>query len=81
MPTNNESYGSVNLPSANQFQGLLSFAAVPGLTSNEWINLTNHADLQAGTKPFDGEIAQEMGLPVGKSGNAVALVFRRVEVD
>jgi Putative Ig domain len=80
MPTNNESSGSVNLPTANQFQGLLSFGAVPGLTSNEWINLTNYADLEAGSAAFSGGVAEEMGLPVGKSGNTVALVLRRVEV-
>jgi hypothetical protein len=84
MPTQNESYGSANLPTTNQFQGFVSFGAVPGLASNIWIGLTNYADLQAGSAPFSGSVAAEMGLPVGRSstdpGSPVIIILRRAQI-
>ena len=83
MPTANQSSGSVNLPTTNQFQGFVSFGGIPGLTSNQWSTLSSDPDLQAGTGSFSGSLAVEMGLPVGRSGgadNSVIIVLRRAEV-
>ncbi len=67
MTNFNQSAGSVNLPTTNQFVGLLSFGGVMGLRSNVWSKLKTYPDLVAGSAPFSATIASEMGLPLGRA--------------
>ena len=41
MTNRNESSGSVNLPTPNQFHGFLSVGGLPGLRSNDWPRLND----------------------------------------
>lgn len=72
--------GSALLPTTNQFQGFLSFGATPGLTRAAWMSAGNSVALRNGTDPFDGILAQAMGLPLAMSNTAVVMVMRRAQV-
>src|ERR1035437_1880710 len=65
MTLTNQSTGSVNLPTTNQFKGFLAFGGLPGLGSNDWVRLNNYSDLTNGTSTFSATVAAEMGLPLG----------------
>ena len=80
MPTTNETYDSSNLPTSNQFAGLLSFGAIPGLLSNNWRTVSNVVQLRYGTNAFSGWLADQMQLPVGKLSNVVVVVLRHAQV-
>ena len=81
----NQSSGSVNLPTTNQFQGFISFGGLTGLRSNVWVRLNNYPDLTNGTSPFSATVAAEMGLPLGHAtpGNdssPVVMIVRRAQL-
>ena len=76
MTTINES-GSALLPTTNQFRGLTTFGATPGLTRTAWLAASNTPALRNGTGPFSGTLAQQMGLPVALSNATVVIVMRR----
>lgn len=71
---------SLLLPTAKQFQSLVAFGAAPGLTTANWLAVSNSAILKAGSTPFSPTVATEMRLPVGLSNNAIAIVLRRAQV-
>ncbi|MFT5491447.1 MAG: subtilisin-like proprotein convertase family protein [Limisphaerales bacterium] len=79
-PAGNESAGSVNPPGLNQFQGLVSFGAIPGLTSNEWRTVSGSAVLNDGMTEFSAAVAQQMRLPVARSNGVVTIVQRRAQI-
>jgi len=79
MPTGMNESGSVNLPTAGQFQSLLTVGATPGLTRQVWTNLSHSSDLQNGSVAFSGSLAVQMGLPVAQSNSTVVMVLRRAE--
>jgi hypothetical protein len=79
MTTINESQSGI-LPTGSQFQGFTFFGAIPGLTKAAWLAASNSPALQAGTTPFDGTIASQMGLPVGLSNSVVVIVMRRAQI-
>ncbi|MBL9137535.1 MAG: hypothetical protein JNK85_16805 [Verrucomicrobiales bacterium] len=78
--TNRNESGSALLPTTNQFRGFVSFGGVPGLTSNQWISVSNSPILKAGNGAFSGNLAAEMRLPLARSNDAVILVFRQTQV-
>lgn len=78
MPTSNESHGSVNPASSNQFQSFISFGSAAAATNI--VELKNSTILQAGTNVFSPTVAQQMQLPVGLSNNVVSVVLRRAQV-
>jgi hypothetical protein len=57
MPSENQSAGSVNPPTAGQFQSLVSFGGSPGLTRTDWETVKGSAMLEAGTTAFDATVA------------------------
>jgi hypothetical protein len=79
MTTVNES-GSALLPTTNQFRGLTTFGATPGLTRTAWLAASNSVALRNGTNAFTGGLAQQMGLPVALSNATVVVVLRRALV-
>ncbi|MBM3880723.1 MAG: hypothetical protein FJ387_13575 [Verrucomicrobia bacterium] len=80
VPTGINESGSYNLPTPNQFQGLISFGGIPGLVKADWLAVSNSPALRAGVTPFDGVVAEQMRLPIGRSNGAVALVVRRAQI-
>jgi len=85
MTIANQSAGSVNLPTTNQFKGFLSFGGLPGLRSNVWSQLNTYTDLVNGTGPFSPTLATEMGLPrgyatPGDNSSTLVMVVRRAQV-
>lgn len=83
-PTTNESFGSANLPTSNQFQGFLSFGASVGLNSNVWSNLKKDTGLKNGTSAFSASLAKSMGLPVAlanaSDATSAVMIQRRVQI-
>lgn len=72
-------------PTPNQFSGMISFGAIPGLTLTNWLEVSNNAALWAGTNAFNGTVASEMGLPVGRVNSGepfseVALILSQARV-
>jgi len=85
MTNFNQSAGSVNLPTANQFKGFLSFGGLPGLRSNAWVRLKSFPDLVAGSSPFSPTVAAEMSLPLGHAtpgddSSPVVMVVRGAQI-
>ena len=80
----NES-GSYNPATSDQFTGLISFGGGIGLTSADWMAVSNSAPLKAGTTAFSGALAAEMKRPVGRadgsdSASAIVIVQRQAQV-
>ena len=71
---------TINPPTASQFQGLLSYGGIPGLSRTAWQTVKNDAGLQAGTNAFSGALAERMQLPVAKSSGVVVMIFRRAQI-
>ena len=61
MATNNESFGSVNPPTAYQFAGVGAFAAGVGLASADWLAMSNSPYL-TGSNAFSSTVAGQMRL-------------------
>src|ERR1043166_287645 len=78
--TNYNESGSALLPTANQFAGLVAFGGLPGLSSNDWVTVSNSVILRAGTNAPWTTVANEMKLPVATSNGAIVLVLRRAQV-
>ncbi len=85
MPTAVEGNPLDPPPTANQFRGLVSFGGVPGLTLSSWQTVSNNTSLNDGSAAFDGALAADMGLPVGRSESQnpvspVVIVMRRGQI-
>jgi hypothetical protein len=78
--TNRNESGSALLPTTNQFRGFVAFSGIPGLTSNQWVTVSNSAALKAGTGVFSSALATEMQLPRGFSNGVATIVFRRLQI-
>lgn len=79
MSTENDS-GSALLPTAGQFQGLMSYGAVPGLKRADWLTVSNSTVLRAGTTSFTADLATQMQLPAARSNGVIVMVLRRAQV-
>ncbi|MCC7374596.1 MAG: hypothetical protein IT581_08065 [Verrucomicrobiales bacterium] len=78
--TNRNESGSALLPTTNQFRNVVAFGGVPGLTSNQWIAVSNSPILKAGNTAFSPTVASEMRLPLARSNDLVTMVFRRAQI-
>lgn len=78
LPTSNESFGSANPATTNQFRGFVSFGAI-GAPTNTLV-LSNSITLNSGTNTNFQTASAAMQLPAGVVSNAVYVVMRRVQV-
>lgn len=80
QPPGNESTGVFTPPTEGQFQGFMTFGAVPGLTQADWLAVSNSPVLQAGATPFSGEVAAAMRRPRAAVDGQVLMVLRRGQI-
>lgn len=67
-------------PTAGQFQGLLAYGGTAGLRYEDWTAAGESTELDAGSAAFSGDLAEQMHLPMARSGGAVALILRRAQI-
>lgn len=80
MPTGLNESGTYNPPTTNQFRGFLSLGGIPGLVQADWQAVSNSTVLKAGSTPFDGDVAEQMRLPMAYSNDMVAIILRRAQI-
>jgi len=77
MPTGLTESGTPNVPTANQFAGVVTFGGIAAPTDASLVALAPHLN---GASPFSGTVAAEMQLPRAMSNGVVTIVQRRVQV-
>ncbi len=76
----NESFGSYNPPTTNQFQNFLALGAGPGLVLADWQTRSNSPYLQ-GSNSFSDVVATQMQLPLARDReDNILIILRRVQV-
>jgi hypothetical protein len=80
MPTGVNESGSLNETTAGQFMGLLTIGGSTGLAQSQWQAASNSTVLSVGSTAFSGSVAEEMQLPIGRSGEARILILRRAQI-